>query len=66
MPPQPSARVRGGQRRTALLSTILNGHPIRRGSMARSKSKQKIKRHRHKLRRSRALARKKAAKAAKG
>jgi len=34
--------------------------------MARSKSKQKIKRHRNKLRRSRALARKKAAKAAQG
>ena len=34
--------------------------------MARSKSKQKVKRHRHKLRRLRALARKKAAKTAKG
>jgi hypothetical protein len=33
--------------------------------MARSKSKQKIKRHRHKLRRNRTLARKKAAKTAK-
>jgi len=33
--------------------------------MARSKSKQKIKRHRHKLRRNRAIARKKAAKTAK-
>jgi hypothetical protein len=51
--------------RVALLSTSLLNHPIRRGSMARSKSKQKVKRHRHKLRRNRALARKKAAKAAK-
>ena len=34
--------------------------------MARSKSKQKIKQHRNKLRRKRAIARKKAAKAAKG
>jgi hypothetical protein len=34
--------------------------------MARSKSKQKVKRHRHKLRRNRMLARKKAAKDAKG
>jgi len=53
-------------RRTALLSTSLFDHPIRRDLMARSKSKQKIKRHRHKLRRNRALARKKAAKATKG
>jgi hypothetical protein len=34
--------------------------------MARSKSKQKIKRHMHELRRRRRLARKKAAKAAEG
>jgi len=34
--------------------------------MARSKSKQKIKRHMHKLRRVRRLARKKAAKTAEG
>jgi hypothetical protein len=51
--------------RAALLSISLSRPLNSEGSMARSKSKQKIKRHRHKLRRNRALARKKAAKTAK-
>jgi hypothetical protein len=67
--PQSRAPLRPGHtgawQRTALLSTSLFDPLNRRDSMARSKSKQKIKRHRNKLRRNRALARKKAAKAAK-
>ena len=51
--------------RSALLCINLFRSRDSEDSMARSKSKQKVKRHRHKLRRNRALARKKAAKAAK-
>ena len=50
--------------RTAQVFIRLSQPRDSEGSMARSKSKQKVKRHRHKLRRNRALARKKAAKAA--
>jgi hypothetical protein len=66
------ARLRGPSasrcalRRAALLSISLSLSRNSEGSMARSKSKQKIKRHKNKLRRNRAVARKKAAKTAKG
>jgi hypothetical protein len=63
--PRGPSLPRGALQRDALLSINLFRSPNSEGSMARSKSKQKIKRHRHKLRRNRALARKKAAKTAK-
>ena len=59
------ALPRGVLQRAALLFISLFRSRDSEDSMARSKSKQKVKRHRHKLRRDRALARKKAAKATK-